>query len=202
MLSRTHPRSRLHILLAQSNKQHGTPPPTAPGGRRYPLEVIMSGFLGVPTVYCNWLLFSVFSASFVKEALLRPFVLILSSASDTLSVRGRNAFTQSVWGKARQMGHHPSPDFRPRPVRTDPVQTLNETIPTEGRGPFVTPAVGRKPCFSRTAWITRGKRENSDMERIPRRANTLPVTKKKRSNTTSRQRRDVPPIMGLAPPWA
>jgi hypothetical protein len=55
------------------------PPPAACPGAPL-LAVILSCLFGVPMVYCNWLIFSIFSAFVGEKHLFRPFVFKMFSA--------------------------------------------------------------------------------------------------------------------------
>jgi len=59
------------------------------------MAVILSCFLGVPTVSSNWLFFSMFSASFLKKALFRPFVFKMFSGLGVCVVSGHKVAMQS-----------------------------------------------------------------------------------------------------------
>jgi hypothetical protein len=52
-------------------------------------------------VYCNWLIFSMFSGSFLEKALFRSFVFKMFSGLGFCWVSGHKVVPQSVAGKAR-----------------------------------------------------------------------------------------------------
>jgi len=54
-------------------------------------------------IYCNWLIFNMFSASFLEKALFRPFVFKKFSGSCFCLVGGHEAAMQSVGNEARKM---------------------------------------------------------------------------------------------------
>ena len=60
--------------------------------------------LGVPTVSCNWLIFSMLSAFVGEKALFRPFVFKMFSALGVCAVIGHKVAMQSVAAKARRCG--------------------------------------------------------------------------------------------------
>ena len=59
-------------------------------------------------IYCNLLVFSMFSASFLEKSLFRPFVFKMFSASCFCLVCGHEVAMQSVGGEARKIWHHQS----------------------------------------------------------------------------------------------
>jgi hypothetical protein len=54
-------------------------------------------------IYCNWLIFSMFSASFLEKALSRSFVFKMFSASCICPVSGHKVAKQSVGREARKI---------------------------------------------------------------------------------------------------
>lgn len=72
------------------------------------VAVILSGFMGVPMVYCNWLFISVFSGLADKNRLLRAFVFKMFSGLGSCAVGGLKVAIESTAGKARRVWHHPS----------------------------------------------------------------------------------------------
>jgi hypothetical protein len=68
----------------------------------------LTGFLGVPTVSYNWLLFSMLSALVREKALFRSFAFKMFPSLGVCEVRGHKVAMQSVGGEARKMWHHQS----------------------------------------------------------------------------------------------